>query len=151
MPSEERKAKRIILIGRSSAGKTTLCQFLNHEALRYCKTQSVNVIDSRMIDTPGEYLERPWMRGALQVTSADADVVVLVQDATEETTMFPPAYAALFAKPVIGIVTKCDSASEKQIEHAKIFLKLAGVQQIFVTSSYEGSGFAPLFELLGYD
>lgn len=146
-----RKQKRIILIGRSSAGKTTLCQFLNHEALRYSKTQSVTVVDSRMIDTPGEYLERMWMRGALQVTSTDADVIVFVQDATEEGTMFPPAYASLFAKPVVGVVTKCDSANEMQIERAKTFLKLAGAEEIFVTSSFEGKGFERLTELLGYD
>ena len=54
---EERK-KRIILIGRSAAGKTTLCQRINHEDLTYHKTQTVQVINQTMIDTPGEYLER---------------------------------------------------------------------------------------------
>ena len=54
---EERK-KRIILIGRSTAGKTTLCQRINNEELRYYKTQTVQVINQNMIDTPGEYLER---------------------------------------------------------------------------------------------
>ena len=69
---EERK-KRIILIGRSTAGKTTLCQRINNEELRYYKTQTVQVINQNMIDTPGEYLERRGFRGALVVTSADAD------------------------------------------------------------------------------
>ena len=41
---EERK-KRIILIGRSAAGKTTLCQRINHEDLSYHKTQTVQVIN----------------------------------------------------------------------------------------------------------
>ena len=36
----ERK-KRIILIGRSAAGKTTLCQRINNEELKYHKTQSM--------------------------------------------------------------------------------------------------------------
>ncbi|MCI6174914.1 MAG: EutP/PduV family microcompartment system protein, partial [Clostridiales bacterium] len=62
---EERKRKRIILIGRSTAGKTTLCQRLNHEELNYCKTQTVQIINRNMIDTPGEYLERRGFRGAL--------------------------------------------------------------------------------------
>ena len=30
----EARKKRIILIGRSGCGKTTLCQYLNHEAIR---------------------------------------------------------------------------------------------------------------------
>ena len=73
---EERK-KRIILIGRSTAGKTTLCQRINNEELRYYKTQTVQVINQNMIDTPGEYLERRGFRGALVVTSADADIILM--------------------------------------------------------------------------
>ena len=52
----ERK-RRIILIGRSTAGKTTLCQRINHEELQYHKTQTVQIVNQSMIDTPGEYLK----------------------------------------------------------------------------------------------
>lgn len=148
---EKRKAKRIILIGRSAAGKTTLCQYLNHEAIRYCKTQTVQVIDQRMIDTPGEYLERTAMRGALMVSSTDADLIVLVQDATENGSMFPPAYTSMFAKPAIGVVTKADLATEEQIRRAEETLSLAGVQRVFVTSSMTGAGFDELLGTLGYE
>ena len=55
----ERK-RRIILIGRSTAGKTTLCQRINHEELQYHKTQTVQIVNQSMIDTPGEYLERRY-------------------------------------------------------------------------------------------
>ena len=61
----EARKKRIILIGRSGCGKTTLCQYLNHEAIRYHKTQTIQIINNTMIDTPGEYLERTNLRGAL--------------------------------------------------------------------------------------
>ena len=104
-----------------------------------------------MIDTPGEYVERTYMRGALMVTASDADLIVLVQDATDNTTIFPPAYTSQYAKPAIGIVTKADLANEKQIEDAKAYLRLAGVQKIFVTSSVAGTGFEELTELLGYE
>ena len=40
----EEKRKRIILIGRSTAGKTTLCQRINHEDLAYHKTQTVQIL-----------------------------------------------------------------------------------------------------------
>ena len=146
-----RRQKRIILIGHSAAGKTTLCQYLNHEALRYCKTQTVQIINQNMIDTPGEYVERTYMRGALMVTATDADLIVLVQDATDNSTIFPPAYVSQFAKPSIGVVTKADLVDENQIENAKKFLKLAGVQKIFVTSSVAGTGFEELVSLLGYE
>lgn len=35
------------------AGKTTLCQVLYHEELKYHKTQTVQLINDSMIDTPG--------------------------------------------------------------------------------------------------
>lgn len=146
----ERK-KRIILIGRSAAGKTTLCQAINHEDLKYHKTQTVQVVNQNMIDTPGEYLERTYMRGALMVTSTDADLIVLVQDATENGTMFPPAYTSMFAKPTIGVVTKSDLATARQIEDAKQYLVMAGAGRLFVTSSVDGSGISGLLEHLGYE
>lgn len=146
---EERK-KRIILIGRSAAGKTTLCQRINHEDLTYHKTQTVQVINQTMIDTPGEYLERRYFRGALMVTAADADVIVFVQDATEAGTMFPPAYNSQFAKPALGVVTKCDIATPEQVERAKQYLRMAGANQMFVTSSVSGEGVDELLRFLGY-
>ena len=44
--------KKIILIGRSEAGKTTLTQALRGEKVSYHKTQYVNRFDV-IIDTPG--------------------------------------------------------------------------------------------------
>lgn len=135
------KKKRIILIGRSMAGKTTLCQYISHQDLKYHKTQTVQLLNDNLIDTPGEYLERNYLRGALTVTAVDADIIALVQQADEAGTMFPPGYSSTFGKPCVGIVTKSDLASPEQIEQAKSYLVLSGAQKVFVTSSYEGSGF----------
>ena len=73
------------------------------QELQYHKTQTVQIVNQSMIDTPGEYLERRYFRGALMVTAADADTIVLVQDATEKGSMFPPAYSSMFAKPAWGL------------------------------------------------
>lgn len=140
--------KIIILIGRSSAGKTTFCQYMNKEDMIYHKTQTIQIINGNIIDTPGEYLERGRMRGALTVASVDADIILLVQDATENGTMFPPAYAASFAKPSIGLVTKEDIATKEQVADAVHFLEMAGVDKVFVISSTKGTGFGELFEYL---
>ena len=142
--------KTIILIGRSAAGKTTFCQYINKEDLIYHKTQTVQVINGNIIDTPGEYLERGRMRGALTVASVDADIILLVQDATENGTMFPPAYTSSFAKPSIGLVTKEDIATKEQIENAVHFLEMAGVDKVFVISSTKGTGFDKLFEYIKF-
>ena len=138
----ERK-RRIILIGRSTAGKTTLCQRINHEELQYHKTQTVQIVNQSMIDTPGEYLERRYFRG-------DADTIVLVQDATEKGSMFPPAYSSMFAKPCVGVVTKSDLASEHEISNARQYLKAAGAGEIFVVSSVTGEGVEALVRHLDF-
>lgn len=140
----EGKDKRLILIGRSMSGKTTLCQYLYHEELKYHKTQTIQLVKDAIIDTPGEFLERKHLRGALTVTATDADYIVLIQQADEEGTMFPPGYSSTFAKPCIGIVTKSDLATLKQIKDAREYLKAAGAERIFVTSSYQGTGFDEL-------
>ena len=47
--------KKLILMGRVAAGKTTLTQALKGEQLHYCKTQYIDYMDT-IIDTPGEYM-----------------------------------------------------------------------------------------------
>lgn len=140
--------KKLILIGRTTAGKTTLCQHICREELQYAKTQAVQIFKDSLIDTPGEYLEIRHYRGALHVTSSDADIIVLVQDPTEEGTMFPPAYAGSFAKPAVGVITKQDMATPEQIERARQHLLAAGAQKVFVTSSVDGTGFEALYDYL---
>lgn len=151
MEGRHERRKRIILIGRSAAGKTTLCQRLSHEELTYRKTQTIEVVHQTMIDTPGEYLQRMQFRGALMVTAADADVIVLVQAATDKMNWFPPAYHSQFAKPAVGVVTKADLATGEEIETAKGYLKAAGASEIFVTSSVSGAGVEALLNYLGYE
>ncbi len=139
--------KRFMLIGKTSAGKTTLCQRLHDAEIMYKKTQSVEIYNYA-IDTPGEYIENRIYYRALVVTSADADIIALVQEATEDRSFFPPGFASIFAKEVIGIITKCDRADkQEELDRAQEFLKEAGVSRVFKISAYTGEG---LEELTAY-
>jgi len=140
--------KRIILIGDVGCGKTSLTQALMGNEIQYKKTQAVEVVDNIIFDTPGEYLERTQMRGALMITSADAEIIGLVQAASENRDMFPPCYAGAFAKEVIGIVTKIDEADEKRIKIAEEWLRMAGAHKVFKTSSLRGDGIRELADYL---
>ena len=60
--------KKIILMGRSGAGKTTLTQALQGEKITYKKTQYINHYDVT-IDTPGEYLQTGTLGRALALYS----------------------------------------------------------------------------------
>ena len=62
-------------------------------------------------------------------------MIIFVQDATADGSMFAPMFTSMFTKPVIGVVTKCDAASEEQIGLAKKYLEGAGAKNIFLTSA----------------
>ena len=74
--------RKIILMGRSEAGKTTLTQALKGERITYKKTQYINHYDV-IIDTPGEYLQTGKLGRALALYSYEADVVGLLASSTE--------------------------------------------------------------------
>ena len=141
--------KRIMLVGRTGAGKTSFCQIMQGQALHYQKTQDIQFTD-QAIDTPGEYAENRRLYSALSVTAAEADLVALVQDCGSREDIFSPGMAAMFNKPVIGIVTKTDlAASQEEINHACNQLELAGCERIFTISSLTGQGMKGLMAYLG--
>lgn len=137
--------KKIILIGRSEAGKTTLIQALKGEKIQYHKTQYVNHFDV-LIDTPGEYIESKIFGGALAMYTFESQVVGLLLSATEPYSLYSPCITPLANRDVIGIVTKTDhkNANPKQAEE---WLRLAGCREVFHVSSYTGEG---VWQILDY-
>lgn len=129
--------KKIMLVGKTGSGKTSLTQRLMNQEIDYKKTQAIEFCGG-VIDTPGEYVENRMYYKALIVSACDVDVVALVQDAVAEDSLFPPEFATAFNKEVIGIVTKIDKASHT--ECAKDYLKRAGAQKIFEISNTEDIG-----------
>jgi len=140
--------KKLMMMGRVACGKTTLCQYLMGEELQYRKTQTVQLMGDA-IDTPGEYVEnRALMRG-LTVTAVDADVVLFLQDCTDPECRFSPGQAAMYGRPVVGVVTKTDLApSPQSLQDARDLLEMAGASPIFCISSYTGEGVRELVDYL---
>ena len=140
--------KKVMMMGRVSCGKTTLCQYLLGQELRYHKTQTVQILGDA-IDTPGEYVEnRALMRG-LTVTAVDADAVLFLQDGTDLECRFSPGQAAMYGRPVIGVVSKIDAAPDGQaVEDARMLLRLSGADPIFSISAYTGEGVGELVDYL---
>lgn len=119
---------KLMLVGRTGVGKTTLTQRLNEVSLEYKKTQMVDYI-GKIIDTPGEYVENRNYYKALNVVSIDAQIIGLVQSSLDEVSVFPPNFSSMFLnKKVIGIITKVDLKSDTEM--ARNFLELAGVEEI---------------------
>lgn len=141
--------RKIIFMGRSETGKTTLTQALKGEKITYHKTQYVNNFDM-IIDTPGEYAETKNLGGALALYSYEADIVGLLLSAIEPYSLYPPCITTLANREVIGIVTKIDRPDAVP-ERSAEWLKLAGCEKIFYVSAYTGEGIPELMEYLKED
>ena len=76
----KKKMKKLFLMGRSEAGKTSLTQALKGEELHYEKTQYTITADDT-IYSPGEYAESKQFGAGLACFSFEADVVGIVQAA----------------------------------------------------------------------
>ena len=136
--------RRLMLIGRSEAGKTTLTQAIRGEHIHYCKTQAI-AYDDILIDTPGEYLQNARLGHALALYAYEADVVGLILNATEPFSLYPPNVTCMVNREVIGIVTKCNDGCPDRAEN---WLRLAGCERIFRVDSVTGEGIAALIAYL---
>ncbi|WP_130949948.1 propanediol utilization protein PduV [Klebsiella pneumoniae] len=110
--------KRLMLIGPSQCGKTSLTQVLRGETLRYQKTQAI-VWTPAAIDTPGEYLENRCLYSALLTSACEADVIALVLN-----------------------------ADAPRLQQVRTWLEAAGAGHIFITSALTGDGLDDLFACL---
>ena len=137
--------KKILLIGKSMCGKTTLTQRIHGLDIQYEKTQMLKYSDD-ILDTPGEYMENRMLYKALIISSYDCDIIGMVQACNEEHNVFPPGFSTAFTKPVIGIVTKADLSGNP--EKAKEILEMAGAEKVFIVSAYENKGGEELVKYL---
>lgn len=133
-----------MLVGGVGAGKTTLLQALENKSTDFIgKTQMIDYAGWG-IDTPGEFSELGHLRRALVSTAFDAQLLVVVQDATREDSIFPPYYFLMFPQHTIGVVTKMDD-KEADAERARTLLAKAGVTgEIFYVSASTGFGISEL-------
>ncbi len=138
--------KKIILMGRSESGKTTLTQALRGESVHYHKTQYINHYDV-VIDTPGEYAQTHHLGYALALYAYEADAVGLLIAANEPYSLFPPNITCMVNREVIGIITKVDEPGGN-VERAKRWLKLAGCKKIFCVNGRNQEGVEEILEYL---
>lgn len=137
--------KKLMLVGKTGSGKTSLTQRLTGDCFGYKKTQAVDFC-GHVIDTPGEYIENRVYYKALIVSSYDADIIGLVQEANATESLYPPGFAEAFNKDTIGIVTKVDLCEDTTT--AENYLKAAGAARIYKVSSTQQVGIDTIKALL---
>lgn len=141
--------KKIFLMGRSEAGKTSLTQALKGEDLHYVKTQYTTT-EKNTIDSPGEYAESKRCGVGLACFSFEADVIAMVQAADEPFSLFCPSSRSFIARPYIGVITKIDSPYAN-IPMVRQWLEDAGCERIFEVNNTTREGIAELLEYLDDD
>ena len=141
--------RKLILIGRVAAGKTTLRQALMGEKPHYYKTQYIQYTDV-IIDTPGEYTELRNLSGPLALYAYEADIVGLVLSANEPYSIYSPCITSMVNREVVGIVTGIDKPDARP-DLAESWLRLAGCKKIFRVSSYTGEGIEEILDYLKED
>jgi ethanolamine utilization protein EutP len=95
------------------------------------------------INTPGEFLENRRFYPALITTAAECDIVLMLVNATHNTSLIPPQFASMFNRAVLGVVT-CADAPRVDVERARRFLLSAGVRTVLVTDFESGRGVSAL-------
>lgn len=103
--------KRVMIVGASQSGKSTLANILNEATRPLKKTQDV-IYGKNTIDTPGSYIENAYMYKYLIATAQTASHVLMLVDQSRPIEVYPPGFAKTFTCPVVGVVTKTDLAPQ---------------------------------------
>ena len=128
----------MMLIGETGAGKSALIRALSGGDFSPRKAMAVEFC-GQFINTPGEFLENRRFYPALITTAADCDILAMLQDAARKSSLFPPKFAVIFNRKVVGVVTKVDTAGA-DVQRAERFLRNAGASEIIPVSVKTGFG-----------
>lgn len=127
-----------MFIGESFTGKSSLIRALSDDDYTPHRAMAVEYF-GQFINTPGEFLENRRFYHALITSSADCDIIIFVQDTTRNTSLFPPLFASMFNRKIIGVSSKMDAKNSNR-DLAERFLKNAGINEIIETSTITGEG-----------
>ncbi|MBS5823092.1 MAG: ethanolamine utilization protein EutP [Clostridium argentinense] len=128
------RKKRIMVIGTSRSGKTSIVNALNDYDGPLRRTPDL-IYSKNTIDVPGSYIENAWMYKHLIALSQDASHVLILVDQSNCTEVYSPGFAKAFTCPVIGVITKCDINPENE-EKCLRQLKVIGISEPYFHISF---------------
>ena len=137
---------RIMLVGESHCGKSSIIRALTHEEYRPRKALAP-VYFRNFVDTPSEFLENRRFFRAFITASAHCDAIVFVQDATRSWCMLHPGLARMFNRKVVGVISRSDH-ERANVERARRFLANTGVRDVVEARLREEGGSEKLREAL---
>lgn len=141
------RKKRVMVIGPTGSGKTTLVNALNGEDIPLRKTQNI-IYKDKTIDVPGAYLENAWMYKHLIAAAQDASHVLILVDQSRRDDVYSPGFAKVFRCPVAGVITKSDLGPENEALAVQKLKRLGVEEPYFKISLPEGTGIEELKDYL---
>lgn len=141
------RKKRVMIIGTTKSGKTTLANALNDSDGPIKKTQDI-IYGKNTIDIPGSYIENTWMYKHLIAISQDASHLLILVDQSRYDSVYSPGFAKSFKCPVIGIITKADLMIEDDELCYKQFKEIGIDKPYYKISALSGIGMEALKERL---
>lgn len=103
--------KKILIVGATNCGKTTLANYINKKEKKIFPTQEV-VYGEHTIDTPGAYLSSQYLKNHIIIEAQNARCILILLSTEHFLNIYPPNFAKTFNKKVIGVVTKSDLYKE---------------------------------------
>lgn len=141
------RKKRIMVIGPTNCGKTTLVNALNDDEGPVRKTQNL-IYGKNTIDVPGSYIENAWMYKYLISAVQDASHVLVLVDQSNCRNVYSPGFAKVFRCPVIGVITKIDLMPEQEDSCIRQLKQVGVAEPYFKVSVPSGKGISALKEFL---
>lgn len=141
------RKKRIMVIGPTGCGKTTLVNALNDYDGPLRRTQDM-IYGKNTIDVPGSYIENSWMYKHVIAASQDASYILLLVEQYKLTNIYSPGFAKVFKCPVIGVITKCDLNLENKELCLKQLNMIGVIEPYFQISIPYGIGIEELKKYL---
>lgn len=144
------RKKRIMVIGPTNCGKTTLVNALNQYDGPLRKTQDI-IYGKNTIDVPGSYIENAWMYKHLIAAAQDASHLLILVDQSKCVNKYPPGFAKAFRCPVIGVITKSDLSFENEDLCLRQLKQIGVSEPYFKISVHDGTGLTALVEYLNQE
>lgn len=141
--------RRIMIMGPTGSGKTTLCHAFNGYEGPLRKTQDM-IFGKYTIDVPGSYLDNPWMyKHLISAAQNNASQIVMLVDAAGMREVYSPGFAKVFTCPVTGVITKC-GPEEEHARKCEEQLKKIGVKKpwFYISSKDDEVGIEKLKDYL---
>jgi ethanolamine utilization protein EutP len=116
-----------ILIGDVGCGKSTLINHIFGYREPVTKTQALAFHGDNVIDSPGEFVNRRYLYGALLNSVVGVDTIVYLHAADQQSVVMPGDLLRMYDnKHVVGVVSKVDIEGA-DIATAELCLAQAGI------------------------